>query len=169
MMHTYWVTPHDQRNYNPHHLTAAERCAEAQLFRAVDAAEWQWLAALGADEVPSPSDPTPIQAAALWAETEAGRKVFAQAPGGLLFAALGWRVLQFTLDARQCYVAGIPLALEVVGIGEGNGPINHGVVLVFWHNWAQATLDIRFIPVPPEFSEGVEDDCEWSTWGHHRF
>lgn len=163
----YWLTPHDQRDYRPDRLTETERLAEVELLTAVDLAERRWLSALGTDDVPS--DPTPIQAAALWSESEVGARALSQVSGDLLFAALGWRVLRFTPDARQCYVEGIPMPLEVVGMGGGSGPLDYGVVLVSWHNRAQATLDIRFIPVPPEVSEGAEDDGEWSTWRRHRF
>lgn len=163
----YWLTPHDQRDYRPDHLTEAERLAEVELLTAVDLAERRWLSALGTDDIPS--DPTPIQAAALWAESGAGEQALAQVPGGWLFAALGWRPLRFTPDARQCHVEGLPMPLEVVGMGGGSGPLDYGVVVVSWHNEAQATLDVRFIPVPPEFSDDGEDDDEWSTWSEDRF
>ncbi len=51
----------------------------------------------------------------------------------------------------------------------GSRPLDYGVVVVSWHNEAQATLDVRFIPVPPEFSDDGEDDDEWSTWSEDRF
>ena len=149
----FWITPHDPRTYDASRLTTAERHAERALQASLDGRMFHWLEALGADDLPT--DPTPIQAAAAWAETPAGCQALTQVPG-VIYAALGWDVLKISADGRQCRVSGLPMTLEIVGIGRGSGPTDHGVVLVSWLRWESATLVVHFIPVEPELEFAIE-------------